>query len=132
MWLNFWELKLRLFSYKNLSQIPCKVFPAKCFFTDHLKQKTLNKTTCRMPSANSRQLFARKFKSFLTAMIIFWGFQGLPIYMAKYLWSLLNSPNDFRVEISFMSKWKTFWFQKTSFRYYGFSVAINVFLWDYR
>ena len=45
-----------------------------------------------------------------------------------------NFYNDFRVEISFMAKWKTFWkwkwknFKKTSFRYYGFSVAINVFL----
>ena len=43
-------------SYKNISKIPCKVFATQCFFTDHLKHKFLNKTTCRPPSANPRQL----------------------------------------------------------------------------
>ena len=39
-------------------QIPCKIFPTQCFFTDHLKYKTLSKTTCRAPSAISRQQYA--------------------------------------------------------------------------
>ena len=32
------------------------------------------------------------------------------------------------LKISFVLKWKTFDFKKISFRYYGFLVAINVFL----
>ena len=44
--------------YKNFSQIPCKIFATQCFFTDHLKHKTVNIMTCRMPSANPRQLYA--------------------------------------------------------------------------
>ena len=43
-------------SYKNLSQIPCKIFASQCFFTDHLKHKTVNKATRRMPSVNPYQL----------------------------------------------------------------------------
>ena len=43
---------------KNLSQIPRKIFAKQCFFTDHLKLKTVYITTCRTPSANPRQLRA--------------------------------------------------------------------------
>ena len=32
-----------------------KIFATQCFFTDHLNQKTKNKTTCRTPSANLRK-----------------------------------------------------------------------------
>ena len=53
------KLRLRLFSYKNLSQVPGKIFTTKSFFTNHLKHKTVNKSTCRMPSVNPRQLCAR-------------------------------------------------------------------------
>ena len=56
---------------KNLSQIPCKIFPTQRFLNDHLKQKTLNKTTCRMPSVNPHPLCAHYLRSFPTAMIIF-------------------------------------------------------------
>ena len=48
----------RLFSYKNFSQIPCKIYATQCFFTDHLKHKTVNIMTCRTPSADPRQLCA--------------------------------------------------------------------------
>ena len=34
-----------------------------------------------------------------------------------------NNVNDFGVEISIMPKWKIFWFQKTSFGCYGFSIV---------
>ena len=34
------------------SQIPCKIFARQCFFTGHMKFRTVNKITCRMPSAN--------------------------------------------------------------------------------
>ena len=83
---------LRLLSSKNLSQIPSKIFATQCFFTDHLKYKTVNKTTFRTPSANPRQICPRQLKSFPAAMIIFWGFHDFLIYLVNYFWSLLNSP----------------------------------------
>ena len=33
-----------------------KPLPHNAFLTNHLNQKTVNKTTCRQPSANPRQL----------------------------------------------------------------------------
>ena len=39
-------------------KLSSKVFATQCFFTDHLKNKTVNKSSCRMPSANPRQLSA--------------------------------------------------------------------------
>ena len=54
------------------------------FFTDHLKHKTVNKTTYRMPSANRRQICTHWLKSFPTPMIIFRDFQDSLIYLAKY------------------------------------------------
>ena len=35
-----------------------KFFGIKRFFTDHLRHKTVNKTTCRGPAANPWQLCA--------------------------------------------------------------------------
>ena len=35
-----------------------KSLATQCFFTDHLKHKTVNKTTCRTPSVNPRKLCA--------------------------------------------------------------------------
>ena len=48
--------ELELFSYKNVSQVLCKILATHYFFIDHFKHKTTNKKTCRMPSANSHQL----------------------------------------------------------------------------
>ena len=45
-------------SYKIISQIPCKIFATQCFFTDHLKHKTVNKKTCGTSSAKPCQLCA--------------------------------------------------------------------------
>ena len=47
--LNLQQLHLRLFSYKNVSQIPCHIFAVQSFFTDHLKHKTIIKTTAELP-----------------------------------------------------------------------------------
>ena len=41
-----------IFSLKTV----CKTFPKQYFFSDHLKHKTLNKTTYRTPTANPRLL----------------------------------------------------------------------------
>ena len=69
-------------------------FCSQCFNNDHhLKHKTVNKTTCRTPSANPCQLCAHLFKSFPTTMITFWGFQDFQIYLADLFWITLNSPN---------------------------------------
>ena len=62
------------------------------FITDHLNHKIANKKTCRTCSANPRQLSAQ-LKSFRNLAIIFWSLQAFLIYLAKYFWSLLNSPN---------------------------------------
>ena len=35
-----------------ISQIANKTVDTQCFFTDHLNYKTVNKKTCRTPSAN--------------------------------------------------------------------------------
>ena len=40
---KFLTIIVAIFSFKNVSQIPCKVFATQCFFTDHLKHKTIKK-----------------------------------------------------------------------------------------
>ena len=70
--------------FKNISLIASKTFATQCFFTDHLNQETLNKATCRTLSRNLRQLWQNLMKSFRTVVIIFWGFQDFPIYVAKH------------------------------------------------
>ena len=52
---KFVGIIVAIFSCKNISQIPCKIFTTQCFCTDRLKHKTVNKTTCRTPSGNPRQ-----------------------------------------------------------------------------
>ena len=39
-----------------ISQTASKTFATQCFYTDHLKHKTANKTSCRTPSENPHQL----------------------------------------------------------------------------
>ena len=53
---KFVGIIVQLFSYKNVSQIPCKIFGEQSFVTDHLKHKNINKTTIRTPSEYPRQL----------------------------------------------------------------------------
>ena len=55
----------------KISQIASKAFATECFFTDHMNHRTINKTTCRTPSANPRQPWAHELKSFQTVAIIF-------------------------------------------------------------
>ena len=52
------------------------------FPTDHLKYKTVNKTACRTPAGNPRQLCAHELESLRTVMIFF-GFQNFLIYFGK-------------------------------------------------
>ena len=65
---NFVAIIVTIVSYKNASQSPCKIFATQCFFTDHLKHKTVNKTTFSTLSANPRQLCAHELMSFPTAI----------------------------------------------------------------
>ena len=53
---NLQELKVQLFSYKNVSQLASKIVLLQFFFTDHLKYGIVNNTTCRKTSANLYQL----------------------------------------------------------------------------
>ena len=54
------------------------------FFTDHLKHKTVNKTTCRMHSANLYQICANEWKSFPTPMIMTpMRLSGFPNFLGK-------------------------------------------------
>ena len=46
---------------KNVFQIAFKIFATKWFFTDHLKHKTINKTTYKMASANCKQVSWKAF-----------------------------------------------------------------------
>ena len=39
-----------------ISQIRCKAFVTQCFFTDHVKHKTVMKITFKTPSTNPHQL----------------------------------------------------------------------------
>ena len=52
-----------------------KTFAIQFFFTDNLNQKTVNKTTCRTPSENTRQLWVHFLKSFPTVAITFDAFR---------------------------------------------------------
>ena len=69
------------------------MFSSQLFFTDHLKYKTINKTTDRVPSENLRRLQPEQLDSFPIIMIIILNFQDFFIYLAKYFWSILNSAN---------------------------------------
>ena len=53
---KFAEIITNIFSY--ISQVPCKFFATQCFFADHLKDKTANKTTCKTTLASPCQLRA--------------------------------------------------------------------------
>ena len=44
------------YTHTKISQIACKTFATQCFYTNHLKHKTVNKTICKMPPVNPRQL----------------------------------------------------------------------------
>ena len=67
---------------KNIESLKflVKSFAIEFFFTDHLKYKTANKTTRRMPSANPRELFTYYLKNFPIVLIICLGFQDFLIY----------------------------------------------------
>ena len=45
-----YSIKLKIFSYKKISQTGRKTFPTMFFFTDHFKHTTGIKTTCTTPS----------------------------------------------------------------------------------
>ena len=78
--------------YKDLSNY-YKTFANLCFSTDHLNHKAVNKTTYRTSTANHHQLWRNLLKSFQTVAVNFLGFQDFLISLAKYFWSILNSPN---------------------------------------
>ena len=68
-----------------MSQIASKIFATQCLFSEHLNHKTVNKATCRTPSANPCQLWTHWLKSFGNVAVISWGFEDFLIYLAKCL-----------------------------------------------
>ena len=84
----------------------------QCFFTNHWKRKTLNKTTCRTPSSNLRQLYVNYLRAF---RLLFRVFQDFLIYLAKCFWSLLHSIN-LTFELHSLSLFWTFPYIEQIFR----------------
>ena len=65
LYLNLYEsVCYDYFHLKAPLKLLVKPFLHTFLFTDHLNHKTVHKTTCRAPSANPRQLWAHKLKSF--------------------------------------------------------------------
>ena len=100
---KFAGIIVTIISYKNFSQITCKNFAKQCFFTDHLKHKTVNRTTCRMHSANLRQLRAHWLKSFPAANDYFSRLAGFPhlfvkVFLITFKFSLFESSTTFLQE----------------------------------
>ena len=54
--LNLNEWQLQLCSQKIVSQIANEIFATQHCLSNHLKRKTINKTTCRIPLRNLRQV----------------------------------------------------------------------------
>ena len=52
------------FSFTNGSHTTSRIFSTKCFFTDHLKQKTVDNTTSTKLLANPRELYAHVGEQF--------------------------------------------------------------------
>ena len=47
-------VRRKIFATKRLTS---KIFATQCSFDDHIRHKIVNKTTCRTPNANPRQLY---------------------------------------------------------------------------
>ena len=60
-----------------------KIFGIQRSFTDHLRHKSVSKTTCRAPSANPHQLFANELKSFPAIIVIFLKLSGFSDLLGK-------------------------------------------------
>ena len=92
-----------LFSYKNLPQVFCKTFATQCFLTDHLKHKTVNKTTCRMPLANPHQLMYTLVEELSKCYDYFLRLSGFPdlfgkVFLITLKFSLFASSTSFLQE----------------------------------
>ena len=94
----FWFLwKCKSFRNYNYNYLHIKVslnFLVKsCYIVFFHWSLDHNKTTCRTPTANPRQLCSHWLESFATVMIIFWGFHVFLIYLGKCFCALLDSCN---------------------------------------
>ena len=56
---------------------------SQCFFTDHLKHVTVNKTACRMPSANLRTAICASVRGLYYCSNYFLRLSGSPDLFGK-------------------------------------------------
>ena len=79
--------------------VTSKIFATQCFFADHLKHKTVNKTTCRMSSANPHQLYKhiREPFNYYDNFLKFSGFAGLfdKVFMINFKFSSFENSTFF-------------------------------------
>ena len=91
---TFVAITITFFSCKNVSQILCKIFSTCCFFTDDMKHKTLNKTTCRMLSASPLPTMCILVENLSNHYDCFSRLSGFPDLICKVFWITLNSPHS--------------------------------------
>ena len=79
--------------------VTSKIFATQCFLTDHLKHKIVNKTTCRMSSANPLQLYKhiREPFNYYDNFLKLSGFADLfdKVFMINFKFSLLENSTFF-------------------------------------
>ena len=83
---TFVAITITFFSCKNVSQILCKIFSTYCFFTDDMKHKTLNKTTCRMLSASPLPTMCILVENLSNHYDCFSRLSGFPDLICKVFW----------------------------------------------
>ena len=74
---------IKLDVHIKISQIPCKIFVAHIFFTDHLKLKAANKTSCGTPSANTLPAMCKLLEELSNCYDYFSRLSGFPDLFTK-------------------------------------------------
>ena len=123
--LDRWYFQTRVIINKSIEMI-WREIDAIIIFCKFLKKiGTFSSFMCLLTLFFYMMQFHASYFTFICyQLILIIGF----VPKIKYLcFDLLIWIYDFRIEISFMPNQKIFLFQKNSFRYYGVSVAKNLF-----
>ena len=86
--LNYRNYSKNYFHIKMSLKFLVKSLVCSVFFTDHLRHKILNKTSCRATSCRTMCTLVEE----LSNCWFFFGFQDFLVYLAEYFWSHLNFP----------------------------------------
>ena len=68
---------LQLFSNQNVTQIASKIFDTQFSFTDHLKRKIVNKTTCKISKSSPNVSILESFSTVIISLLRLSGFPDL-------------------------------------------------------